>query len=76
MKVQNSVWLNADKTKALPAGHAEAAFLLAGKNGEVSKADAEKYGITEAGAPGEEGAKAPKPAKAKKEPKAPKGGAK
>lgn len=57
MKVKNAVWLTADKTKAVPASHPEAAFLLAGKNGNVSAEDAKALGITEDGAPGQKAEK-------------------
>jgi hypothetical protein len=53
MRTKNAVYLNADRTKAVPAGHEDAAHLLVGVNGEVSEADAKKYGITENGAEGQ-----------------------
>lgn len=50
MKVANQVFLNADRTQAVPAGHPDAAFLLVGRGGTISDEQAKKYGITEQGA--------------------------
>lgn len=54
IQVQNPVYLNEARTKAVPDGHAEARFLLVGINGRVSDEEAKRYGITERGAPGQQ----------------------
>jgi hypothetical protein len=50
MKLKNTVWVNADRSKAVPAGHEDAAFLLAGAGSIVTDEVAKKYGLTEHGA--------------------------
>jgi hypothetical protein len=42
------IYLNADKTAIAEEGSPEAAFLLVGPGGEVSDADAVKYGLMDA----------------------------
>lgn len=61
MKLKNPVWLNSDRTKAVPAEHEDAAFLLAGRGAEVSDADVKKYSLTELGAQGQKSTEATVP---------------
>lgn len=55
------IWLNADKTKVVEDGSADAAFLLVGEGGQLSDEEAEQYGLTKQ----PEKAKAEQPNKAK-----------
>lgn len=55
MKIKNPVYLTADKSKAVPDGHPEAAFLLVGRNGIVTEEQVKLYKLTENGAPGQKG---------------------
>ncbi len=57
MRLKNAVWLNADKTKAVPAGHEEAAFLLAGAGATITKETAQNYKLSENGAEGQKATK-------------------
>lgn len=57
MKLKNAVWLTADRKKAVPAGHEDAAFLLAGPGATVTKDQAKQYGLTENGAEGQKATK-------------------
>ena len=52
IRVKNPVYLTADRLRAVASDDPSAAFLLAGANGSVSQADAEKNGITEEGGKG------------------------
>lgn len=49
IEAKERIWLDADRTEALPEGHEDAHVLLAGEGGMISKEDAEKYGIGEDG---------------------------
>lgn len=51
LQVKNAVYLNEDKTQALPRGHADARSLLVGPNGSVTDEVAKRYNLTESGAP-------------------------
>lgn len=53
MKIKNAVYLTADKSRAVPAGHEEASFLLVGPNGSVTAEQAKRYKLTEDGAEGQ-----------------------
>jgi hypothetical protein len=44
-KSEKALYLNADKTKVLEEGDAEAAFLLVGAGSEIEDAEAAKYGL-------------------------------
>ena len=44
-KATTRLWLNADRTKLVPEGDEECAFLFCGVGETVSKTDAEKYGL-------------------------------
>lgn len=50
MKLKNPVWLTSDRKTAVPAGHADAAFLLAGAGAIVSPDISKQYGLSEFGA--------------------------
>lgn len=43
MKASQSVYLNFDRTKAVPEGHADARFLLVREDHEIDDAEVEKY---------------------------------
>lgn len=59
MVIKNPVYLTQDKSRAVPESDHEAAFLLCGVNATVPVAVAERYGLTENGAPGQ--GEAPRP---------------
>lgn len=45
MIAKETLFLNADKSKAVPQGDKDARFLLVREGQEISEADAEKYGV-------------------------------
>jgi hypothetical protein len=45
MKATKRLFVNADKSKIVEEGSADAAFLLVGEGQEISDEDAEKYGL-------------------------------
>ena len=47
--LHEAVWLDKTRTKALPAGHADAAFLLGTKGKRISVDEAERLGLSEGG---------------------------
>lgn len=68
---QERMFLNADKTKALPEGHKDAAFLYAGVGDEIPASACERFGIVDGklgGKPAEAPAKAKAAAKSKPAP--------
>lgn len=54
------LYLNADKSKVVEEGSAEAAFLLVAAGAEIPLEEAEKYGLTKAAQPAETKAVKPK----------------
>jgi len=42
---EENLWLTADKESLVPDGHPDAAFLFSSSGGELSVAEAEKYGL-------------------------------
>lgn len=48
MRADRKLWLTADRTEVVEDGDPRAAFLFAAPGKEISDADAERYGITEA----------------------------
>ena len=44
MIAKQSVYLNADRTKAVPEGHQDARFLLVREGHDINEAELEKYG--------------------------------
>ncbi|MGR6922560.1 hypothetical protein ACU635_50615 [[Actinomadura] parvosata] len=45
MKISQRMYLTEDKSRAVPEGDPEARHLLCAAGGEVSRADAERYGL-------------------------------
>lgn len=45
VRIDRRVYLNEDRSRAVPEGDSEARFLLCVAGGEVSRADAERYGL-------------------------------
>ena len=49
IEAKERIFLNADRSAAVPADHEDAHVLLAGEGGMIAKEDADKFGIGEDG---------------------------
>lgn len=47
VRINRRMYLTADRRRAVPEGDPDAAYLLCPAGGEVSRADAERYGLLE-----------------------------